>query len=381
MVFEGFADVWDQFCETERRVPVVGAKGKFIVIEQDDNLTGSIWDCGMVMATLLQTERPAPPASSSAAASAASSSSSSAAAASSSASTECAYFSAPSASFGPAYFKGKRVVELGCGTAVVGIAVAMAGAAQVVVTDIADQLENIQYNVDKNVELHPAALSGGRLGCRAYHWGESWEKRSKAAESKAAESKAAESKAAEATTTAAAAAAAAAEGAEGTSSPRFDCVVCSDVLYDHATDEASEVSAEQQDFANESNRHDLLRSLLMFAETGAEVLIGMEKRQRAAFVDRFFSRARAAGFAVDLIHREKRRPEQESCNYTEVFRLTLKTPKAAGEAVGGGSGARGEPLLSRFVGPEGAGRLVRYAVGALVAGVVLGAAVRWLRRE
>ena len=370
MVFEGFADVWDQFCETERRVPVVGAKGKFIVIEQDDNLTGSIWDCGMVMATLLQTERPAPPAaSSSAAASAASSPSSSAAAAaaSSSASTDCAYFSAPSASFGPAYFKGKRVVELGCGTAVVGIAVAMAGAAQVVVTDIADQLENIQYNVDKNVGLHPDALSGGRLGCRAYHWGEPWEKRSKAAEGKAAE----------ATT----AAAAAAEGTEGTSPPRFDCVVCSDVLYDHATDEASEVSAEQQDFANESNRHDLLRSLLMFAETGAEVLIGMEKRQRAAFVDRFFARARAAGFVVDLIHREKRRPEQESCNFTEVFRLTLKAPKAAGEAVGGGSGARGDPLLSRFVGPEGAGRLVRYAVGALVAGVVLGAAVRWLQRE
>ncbi|XP_048394126.1 EEF1A lysine methyltransferase 3-like isoform X2 [Stegostoma tigrinum] len=63
-------------------------------------------------------------------------------------------------------FTGKKVLELGSGTGIVGILAALLGG-QVTITDVPDALKQIQYNVDANI---PDAYKH-RSKVRALHWG------------------------------------------------------------------------------------------------------------------------------------------------------------------------------------------------------------------
>ena len=363
----GFADLWEQVCETYRKVPVGGDGGKHIMIEQDDVLTGTIWDCGLVMCDLLTSEA--------------------------------------FPSFAPGCWRGKRVIELGCGTGVVGIALALAGA-EVVLTDIRPQVANIQANVDKNVELHPELRE--RLHLRGYHWGEDWEGRpcpattttmmiptvvsednSSAASGALALAAAAGATGEQRAEVVAGVATAETKGAgdgddekddgpeedeeedeeevkaalvapaekweplpEAFAGGACDVILCSDLLYDHGD---AEEDTSKESAGNSSNRLELLASLLLLAGSPAaptaasagsasaasaapaapaaaaaavslllpEVIIGLERRKSAGFEEQFFAQAKRAGFAVTRIHHAKRRPDDEDCNFVDVFRMRL----------------------------------------------------------
>jgi len=66
---------------------------------------------------------------------------------------------------GPDYFRGKRVIELGCGTALPSIVAAKLGAASVVATDIAPE---VVARARRNVELNKAGVQVQELA-----WGNS----------------------------------------------------------------------------------------------------------------------------------------------------------------------------------------------------------------
>ncbi|KAL7131891.1 hypothetical protein ABFS83_12G035400 [Erythranthe nasuta] len=65
-----------------------------------------------------------------------------------------------------------RILELGSGTGLVGIAAAALLGATVTVTDLPRVLPNLQYNVDANAGILAAAGGGGTVGVAALAWGD-----------------------------------------------------------------------------------------------------------------------------------------------------------------------------------------------------------------
>ena len=68
---------------------------------------------------------------------------------------------------GPSYFKGKRVIEVGCGTALPSITAAKLGASRVVATDVAPE---VLARAKRNV-----ALNGASVEVRELVWGPVWD--------------------------------------------------------------------------------------------------------------------------------------------------------------------------------------------------------------
>ncbi|CAK7339567.1 unnamed protein product [Dovyalis caffra] len=63
-----------------------------------------------------------------------------------------------------------RILELGSGTGIVGIAAAVTLGAKVMVTDLPHVIPNLQFNVDANVDV--LASRGGTVSVAALRWGE-----------------------------------------------------------------------------------------------------------------------------------------------------------------------------------------------------------------
>eukprot|EP01018_Ginkgo_biloba_P001197 Gb_18768 [translate_table: standard] len=64
-----------------------------------------------------------------------------------------------------------RIIELGAGTGMVGIAAALLGA-QVTITDLPHVLPNLEYNASANEETVRATALGGSVRVKALRWGE-----------------------------------------------------------------------------------------------------------------------------------------------------------------------------------------------------------------
>jgi len=85
-------------------------------------------------------------------------------------------------SLGHDYFVGKRVLELGCGTALPSIVASRCGAKQVVATDIAtDVLERAKRNVARNGKVASASAPSA-VELRKYVWGSTTDEQADAME-------------------------------------------------------------------------------------------------------------------------------------------------------------------------------------------------------
>ncbi|KUF83128.1 lysine methyltransferase METTL21D protein [Phytophthora nicotianae] len=102
---------------------------KKVVFQEKQGQQAKVWDCALVLAKFLSND---------------------------------AYFS-------PSFFINKRVIELGCGIGVPGLAAAALGAKEVVLTDMPMAVPWIQVNVERNQKL---GCISGNVRAQGLMWGE-----------------------------------------------------------------------------------------------------------------------------------------------------------------------------------------------------------------
>ena len=188
----------------------------------------------------------------------------------------------------PQLVRGKRVLDLGCGAGVAGIAAAFAGASEVVLAD-RDPAATECAALSAKASLEGSSSSRGSNSCAVSSRVVYWEQ--------------------------------AARGSEKNSETRFDVVLASDVLYDASA--ASPLSA-------------ALRALAK--RNGEGVVLVADPARRAP--------KHRAAFAEQVTRGKKR--ERDSGDGPLILESWEAVDEVSGEKVGGGSSAAGAVLLMRL---------------------------------